>query len=152
MWKSYRKRGKFKTKSLAVRQYINTTQAPWLSAASENLRDRKKYNTSSIDTVNTSEMSILHKNRHLQHQMICPNLPFLVSSRKNARKTNKNWDSSTQVSPPNLTYNKNIIAKIAPFYAQLPGKVLLSRGFRIAKSPQNCLWQFSATVCILGAV
>ena len=49
---SYRERGKFKTKFLATRQLINPTQAPSLSAASEGLQDRKKYNASSIYIVN----------------------------------------------------------------------------------------------------
>ena len=43
---SDRKRGKFKAKFLAARQFINPTQAPLLSAASEGLQGRKKYNTS----------------------------------------------------------------------------------------------------------
>ena len=48
------KRGNFKPKFLAARQFISPTQAPWLSAASEGLRNRHKYNTSSIYTVNSN--------------------------------------------------------------------------------------------------
>ena len=47
----YRKRGKFNTNFLAARQFISPTQRPWLSAASEGLQNRKKYNTSNIYTV-----------------------------------------------------------------------------------------------------
>ena len=42
---------KFNTKFLAARQFISPIQAPWLSAASEGLQNRKKYNTSNICTV-----------------------------------------------------------------------------------------------------
>ena len=38
--KFYRKRGKFETKFLAGRQFINPTQAPWLSAEGGVLQDR----------------------------------------------------------------------------------------------------------------
>ena len=46
------KEGKFNTKFLAASQFISPIQAPWLSAASEGLQDREKYNTSSIYIVN----------------------------------------------------------------------------------------------------
>ena len=46
------RRGEFNTKFLAARQFISPTQAPRLSAASEGLQNRKKYNTSNIYTVN----------------------------------------------------------------------------------------------------
>ena len=42
--------GKFNAQFLATRQFISPTQAPWLSAASEGLQNRKKYNTSNIYT------------------------------------------------------------------------------------------------------
>ena len=53
LWKSFRKRGKFKTHFLAARQFINPTQAPWWSAANKGHQDREKYNTLSFYTVNT---------------------------------------------------------------------------------------------------
>ena len=46
-----RKKQKFNTKFLAAKQFISHTQAPWLSAASEGLQDRKTYNTSNIYSV-----------------------------------------------------------------------------------------------------
>ena len=53
--------GKFNTKFLAARQFISPTQTPWFSAASEGLRDRKKYNRSGIYTVNCKWTYIIMK-------------------------------------------------------------------------------------------
>ena len=52
------KRGKFNSKFLAARQFISPTQAPELSAASEGLQDRRKYNTSNIFSILDSESSL----------------------------------------------------------------------------------------------
>ena len=59
LWKSCRKRGKFNTKVLAARQFISPTQAPWPSAASEGLQDRKKNTIHQIFTQSKKGNSVL---------------------------------------------------------------------------------------------